>query len=220
MEWREPAAELCRLIGDLDEPAYLVSTADAVTIDPRLRVGRYQGWTSTIADLLFRDWLIEQGKWQGRGFAAVIDSTKATTLQEFLGTVLHELAHYLTFANLPEDSAENREVARLYLKSMPDKLADPNCNPEDPFLPDRYFHGQEFIRAACHVAHRANKEIGSVRPKHLRFSTPYYGLYYSENTMMSLLESELESKKPIREILKTEPPKRFVEILEMATEKK
>lgn len=219
-EWRTFAAKLCRKVGDMTEPAYIVGDAEATKINPTLdtRLCGATAYTGVVADLWLKEYLVGKGLWKGRGFATVVVDSELPKSQDWLGAVLHELAHHLTHSTsdrlLHLEPTLVEQVAAIELKFLENTVTLNNRRLKS--VPWES-HGPEFVRAACHVAHRANREIQCVRPRHLRFSEPYYGPGLNENTMMGMLEPELGSKKSIREILQTEPPKLFAEIMEMAT---
>ncbi len=79
-------------------------------------------------------------------------------------------------------------------------------------------HEWRFVRAACHVAHRANKRLACIQPAHLAFATPYLPRPFNEAAYMTAIRRELHIRRPIREILATAPPAEFLLRWNMATE--
>ena len=219
MNWITASEQLIHEIAgdDLEGQAvYLVPFAWVAEYEPRLRGGYCSAWTSPLADLLLHKWLSSHNRWHGRGFATILHGDQLQTVQTFAGAVLHELGHYLTFA-LPHEVAELDHTSERVLSWVPLHWADPLPVRIDPRpLPRWHDHGTDFVRACCHLAHRVENVLESVRPHHIRFVKPYY-FGYSESHFLQALGSELERTGSIRAILAEPAPTAFTALWQRAT---
>lgn len=184
-----------------------------------------EGWTSAFADLLARPLLEEQGRWAGRGFTFFmlpppnLDATDRT----WLGKCVHEAGHYATF---------NEVRCKFILDRMPPEIQNafaPYATPSgfvtrleqsgesvcqqnitDTEL-ERNQHGADWIRATLHMVERGYIEA-------LPFAacnTSQYGRVPYWMFQIALADELRElADVPIREILKTEPPAKFLEYME------
>lgn len=203
-------------------PIYLVDFQEVETTAPELRAGLNLGWTSKVCDLLLCDYLSQQGRWKGRGFAAVIQCSLLPARRYLLGVVLHELAHYLTFKPMQDKLPvlPERQLSLELLSWLPKSWALPEPDPEETSsnLPRWYGHESEFIRTASHLAHRAEQVVAAVKPMHLNFGKAYYGSLFSELTWMTTLQTELDNTaETIREILAQAAPEQFQKLWQCAT---
>jgi hypothetical protein len=127
---------------------------------------------------------------------------------DLLGVILHELAHWLTFAGrVSRFDGDLPTLSRLASQAIAEVYALEASNPTH--RPEWYGHELPFVRAACHLAHRAG-QVCDVKAWHLRFSQPYYsGLF--EERWLDLLCDELQDRsgEPIKSILRSRPPKPF-----------
>lgn len=203
---------------EIRRPAYLLDPMSMK--DRRLFGGDVMGWTASVADILMRRELERQGRWRGRGFTSVIKLANIRDGFRFVaGVCLHEFSHHLDYLSTPTAEIEmslpcmeilppERETAiDNAIEMVGDRLED-IAEIEEP-LPTWYGHELNFIRAAVHVAHRAGKVFESVRPKHLRFVSPYH-YQGSENMAVECCRDELDTELPIVEILRSDPPLELV----------
>jgi hypothetical protein len=203
---------------EIKRPTYLIDPSSMK--DSRLFAGDVMGWTASVADILVRRELERQGRWRGRGFTSVIKLENIRPGFRFVaGVVLHEFAHHLDYLSTPTAEIEmnlpvmdtlplERETAIDNAIEMVGDCLGNIAEVEDA-LPTWYGHELNFIRAAVHVAHRANRVFESIRPDHLRFVSPYH-YRGCENTAVACCENELDSEMPITEILRSDPPEKLV----------
>jgi len=209
-------ADLIREIDPaMDRPIYLVGFDE-------IRDELFQGpsnaiaWTSRTLDTELSDWLVAQGRWCGKGFAAIIHLDRCGSFQKTIGACLHEYAHYCDWGSAGDfDSPSERIAAVEMLHSWRPLLA--TAQDDELALPRWVNHGQRFVRACCHLAHRTAYAVESVRPGHLSFGSRYYGSQFTEATWMQSLAAELHSAGSIRDILSTDPPIDFTELFKEAT---
>ncbi len=217
--WTDTAERLLRTIAadDLDGfGCYVVDFADITHIEPRLNGSGALAWTSFLLPITIRPWLESQGRWIGDGFATVVHRDRIPSWIDTLGCVVHELAHWVSddraldvHDEIPVEMAEQFAMA---LRDWSDRGDDaPRANPT------WFQHEAPFVRAACHLAHRANEAVEAIRPKHVRFASMYYPWPFNENMFMTAIESELDRVGSVRTILQNTAPKSFVELWEAAT---
>jgi hypothetical protein len=218
--WTEKAELLLRTIAadDLDgRGCYVVDFESIAHIEPRLHGSRSLAWTSFLLPTTIRPWLESQGRWIGDGFGTVVHRDRIPTWIDTLGCCVHELAHWVSDDRaievrdqIPVEMAEQFAMA---LRDWSDRGEDtPRTNPT------WFQHEAPFVRAACHLAHRAGQVAEAIRPKHVQFATQYYPQPFNEETFMSSLSSELDSTGSIREILRSDAPDEFTELWTIATE--
>jgi len=194
-----------------DVPIYLVPEQRFSVIDRPLGV---LAWTSYFCDIQVSDRMRELGLWKGKGFATVIFLDRLShSTRELRGAVLHEFAHYLTFPPRPESYSSLDATAANEWVAIANASADASKNDSPPWRN----HDPEFVRAACHLAHRA-KRLCDVASHNLSFSYWYYGC--NEDVWMNTLRDELTSMAsvPIRDILKTAPPSDFSTLARILTQ--
>jgi hypothetical protein len=209
---------LCRSVAanELDGlPCYLVDASDLEGYERSLAVGDFLGWTSRYADLILCDYLTKRDKWRGRGFACVMRCDQLPTLQDLAGCVLHELAHFICHPAPKQISVDASILSEPLIRLAKTDLKLP-AFPDN--LPPWDGHEADFVRVACHVAHRSGLACESIRPRHLRFASAYYPRPFGEHEFMTALESELNDKRSIREIVAGDPPEAFSKLWHHATE--
>jgi hypothetical protein len=212
-------AESIRIIGEIeptlrDIPIYLVDVAE---FDLRDKALDCLGFTGPLLDIELAHQLSQRGRWRGPGFAAALYVDRiGNRFADLLGVVLHELAHWMTFADrVSRFDGDLPTLSRLASQAIEEIYRLEATNPTHQ--PEWYGHELPFIRAACHLAHRA-RQVCDVKPWHLRFSGPYYsGLY--EERWLDLLGDELQDRsgEPIKHILRSRPPKPFKGLFEALT---
>lgn len=195
-------------------PVYLIDAREYQVDD----VGyACEGYTAFFLDLQLSCQLAERGLWKGDGFATVVFLDRIGTAQRFItGVALHELAHWLTFPDRPAlvgDVAAVAAVADEICKFANDADAKAT-QPRPPW----HRHGADFVRACCHLIHRASKFDSELAPWHAKFSAGYYGV--DEVVWMRILQSELRDleRLPVRAILQMTPPRDFAELHRLLTE--
>jgi hypothetical protein len=125
------------------------------------------GCTSRTLDVLLKDWLEERGEWVGRRPAIYIaDATIAQIAREqateptgvsqlhneiLVAAVCHELAHVAE--SEPDYCQPFAELQTFATKLAAYSLSIAEQSPYPPF----FGHGPHFIRAAVHLAYRAEK---------------------------------------------------------------
>jgi hypothetical protein len=195
-------------------PIYLVDASDYRVDD----VGySCEAYTSFLLDLQLSCQLAERGLWRGPGFATVLFMDRIGTAQRFVnGTVLHELGHWATFPDRPTFTGDVAAVAAVADEIC--KFANDADAQVTTARPPWLRHGADFVRACCHLLHRASKIDSEIAPWHLRFSMPYYAT--DEQCWMRTLRDELRDLEglPIRAILQTTPPRDFSELHRLLTQ--
>ncbi|MCR9294064.1 MAG: hypothetical protein NXI32_15170 [bacterium] len=214
MQWKQAANWLLSQVEPELPPVYLLTNGEAKSVDSRLGFSQHAGWTSPIADLLFSQFLNNLDAWQGRGFCAVVDVNQHDSLQSLLGCVLHEFAHWTTFGEVQSDDSIDLPLGRVALKVAPKQWAKPQPATE---LPGWTGHGADWVRACCHLSHRASGVVASLRPKHLQFGQQYFGSPFTEDAFMASLACELHDRRPIRQILTDDEPEAFRRLWGLAT---
>jgi len=202
-------AESIRIINAIeptmrDVPIYLVDVAEFDVRDKALDV---LGFTGPLLDIELAHQLDQRGRWRGAGFAAALYVDRiGNRFADLLGVVLHELAHWLTFADrVSRFDGDLATLSSLASQAIAEVYALEATNPTHH--PEWYGHELPFVRAACHLAHRAG-QVCDVKPWHLRFSESYYnGL--REEYWMTVFSDELRAAetKPIKRIVRSRPPK-------------
>ncbi len=218
-QWKAKAELLLRMVAEQDlegVPVYIVAKID---LDQTfLGKPSWGAWTSNVGDIELMGILEPQGLWQGRGFGMVLDESKLISEPDRLGACLHELAHFLDQAPLYKielDENALRAFAVALQANRTTKAIQPPVEPKEP--PPWAGHGERFVRACCHLAHRAGQVLESIQPKHLRFGATYYGQRGTENVWMQSLASELDDTRPIRAILDSDAPLEFLKRYDDAT---
>jgi hypothetical protein len=181
---------------------YVIDWREIAEQFPELRRDGVLAYTSPHLPSALQPWLEAAGRWIGDGFAAIVMRELIGTWHEVLGIATHELAHWLTGEPCSgKEQAESLAIVSEYASS------DNSEPPSPPWLG----HGPDFILAAAHLTHRAQKLVGSVGPHQVRFSRQYTGI--PEPTWMAAIEKELTHSGPIRNLLTdTLPPPRFGEL--------
>lgn len=194
------------------QPKYLLSDDEAFRIDRSLATGKSAAWTSRVLDLVLGEHLTSTGQWRGRGFAAIVDPAKHSTLKEIASSVCHELAHWIDSGAQVGPVSDVVERSRQLLDSMRDS-SDLLTQASKPAW---HNHGARFVRASCHIATRVARF--KITPADLRFATGYYGST-TEYDFMASLSGELtsRSKESIAAIIATPAPKAFADFWHRAT---
>jgi hypothetical protein len=185
-----------------------------------------EGWTSPFADLLARPLLEEQGRWAGRGFTFFMRPPPELdgTNRAWLGKCVHEAGHYATadiaFCEFVFDQMSPEIQKTLAPYATPDgfiaQLAEsgqPVCkqNVTDNEL-RRRDHNSDWIRATLHLVERADAKAHP----YSACATSSYGFTSPWMFQLALADELRElATMPIREILKTAPPAKFLEFLEL-----
>jgi len=106
--------------------------------------------------------LERQGRWHGRGFAAVVDIPSIETTASLLAVVLHEFAHYVETAAQTAAIADAMGVA-AFDATLSAPAADVGTErPEPTHDENQKMHSPQFIRLAIHLELRALRH--GVRP--------------------------------------------------------
>jgi hypothetical protein len=214
VNWQATAERVIRLLTNETRPIYLLDVAE-IGVSPQT----VAGWTSGVLDLCCR--VAIGDRWQGRGFCAVIDPAKFETWQEIVGACLHEFAHYLDhgLTELPVKRRDPELLQIAAIMSAKIQFEFPKQDPDDPddLPPPWDMHEARFVRACCHLAHRAGALVESIRPQHLQFGIRYYGHPFGENVWMTAIDSELSHTGDLRTLLDTDPPAKFAETYRLAT---
>lgn len=211
----QAAENLIRVIdpGMRDIPIYLIDAREYQVDDVGYSCDAY---TAYLLDLQLSCQLAERGLWKGDGFATVLFPDRIGTAQRFVtGVVLHELGHHLCFPDRPAlvgDVAAVAAVADEICRFANDADAQ-ITQPRPPWLR----HGADFVRACCHLIHRASKLNSELAPWHGKFSSAYYSV--DEVVWMRILQDELRELEqlPIRAILQMAPSRDFAELHRLLT---
>lgn len=216
--WRELSAMLLQSVDSefTSTPVYLFDSRE-IEDDLCSQCG-YRAYTAAALDLELSPKLLSCDQWRGRGFAAVFDIDYFDEWSDLFGCVLHEAAHFLEGPKgtpAPNPVKASSEIRQLLAKWA--AQIEPNDYQPQPWSQ----HGQQFVRAACHLAYRVNR-FASISPDTLQFSRPYYGSKFTEGTWMDALAGELKQSadKPIRDVLKTPAPAPFKRHWMKATQSK
>ena len=218
-DWKETAKRSEGFVRQLDShlapiPIYLIR--DNGTLRDYLAVGDHAAaHTNPFADLVARPYLESIGEWRGRGFAGVF---KPAHPWNFLATVLHELAHFLStpkrICELSEIPATNdSKMLRFDPKNNAieinhEKFRAQLVSRADPAreIPPWADHGLLFIRALAHLCFRARQFV-----KFLALDQMYYAKHYGLSDAYIywlLLEDECAANAeiPVREALAKPAP--------------
>ena len=203
--WTDKAEEVCRAGAGSDlagVPVYIFAAAD---VPPELRPVGAAGFTAPFLSDALRPWLESQGRWQGAGFATVIDAAQLPADPwNLIAAAVHELAHYIEYRALARSmGVDELPIATAALvASCREPLEAPAAT--KPWA----MHDCSWIRAAIHLRHRAVKANHWFSFEGMHVSGTRYGLgcawHYAE-----LLADELESTEPITAVLQTEAPREF-----------
>lgn len=197
-----------------ETPVYLLNADEFGVVDMPPDV---LAFTSYLLDLQMAKRLDDRGAWHGPGFAAVVFGNRIPAIPRFVaGACLHELSHWLTFPARPsfvgDDLAETAAIAATVFE-----LATEAEHDTQEERPQWFKHDPDFVRAATHLAYRAGRLDPEIRPWNLEFALRYYGL--DEMAWMRVLADECRAMAdvPIRDILTTEPPRDFLELVRLLT---
>jgi hypothetical protein len=209
----QAAAELVRAVAPEIENIYLIDARDYSVPDVGFDVG---GYTSYLMDLQLSRELAERGLWKGPGFCAAVYLDRVGTVQRFVnGAVLHEAGHWLAFPDRPVLDGDFAAVAAVADEIC--RFANDMDSQVTELRPPWHRHGADFVRACCHLIHRASKLDSEIAPWHGKFSSAYYGV--DEVVWMRILQSELRDLEqlPIRAILQMAPSRDFAELHRLLT---
>ncbi len=191
-------------------PIYLLDAKEFETIDRPLDV---MAWTSFLCDIQMSSQLSDLCQWRGPGFATVIYLDRLpSTLRHIGGVALHEFAHWLTFPDRPGTYGEMKSETANELVSCATRSAEETDLHSPPWIR----HEPDFVRAACHLAHRAGL-VSEIVPWNLCFSGPYYDV--GEMVWMRTLADEIRQMErvPIRDVLQRDPPNDFRDLSRLLT---
>ena len=151
----------------------------------------------------------------GDGFHCLIRIGEIKSVQQLVGTVLHEFSHYLD--NPPEKRKPSTPKTQVEIETDKLQLALAMDWVKAGLVPTWLGHEERFVRACCHLWYRGNQAMASLRPKHLVFGERYYPVHFTENAWIQSLSDELGYHGSIRQLLDTSPPERFNELYRLAT---
>ena len=151
----------------------------------------------------------------GVGFRCLVRIGEIKTVQQLVGVVLHEFAHYLDNPQKKRKPTTPRTQVEIETDKLQLALA------MDWFkaglVPTWLGHEERFVRACATLWFRANQRMESLRPKHLVFGERYYPVHFTENAWIQSLSDELGYRGSIRQLLDTSPPERFSRLYSLAT---
>ena len=148
------AEAICRsIVPELEIPLYILPESETPGVFKC--AGDCRGYTRPTLDAELRHVLSDRGVWRGRGHAMVVDVDPEAQPDQFVRTVLHELAHGL------DGSRKQGTVGTLPIDQIPEWglfLVEPPTAPMKPAdrsgVPWRH-HDAAWIRTAIHIATRA-----------------------------------------------------------------
>ena len=201
------------------------SSAPDRLVDHAEKQKRCFGLFTPLMDVALRDHLMSRGEWLGPGVAWYIDDVRIAEAScdheeyrtGFIGICLHEFAHALCNNTWSHTFKEELVTPDLDVMDLWLRCVEPTADDDEPrelWLD----HGQDFVRACCHLWHRASRLI-DIAPRNLAFAGRRYGLIDAERYIASLgRELNDRSGEPIREILATSPPGSFERLWRFNTE--
>jgi hypothetical protein len=211
------ATRLARDVAALDfddRPIYLLAYSEVKEFAAGLSGGNAcLGWTFCTMDLTLRPWLSSQGRWQGRGWAAVLRDDVLRCEADLIDVALHELAHGIEFSSAPAARMPASRLPRL-LRVRPRDLPEANDQPDDS-RPDRcradlHHHGIRFIRTALHVAWRSRQAGWRPSLSMMNVAGRAYELRPGRDYQDALGDEPREREaEPIQSILRDAPPPPF-----------
>jgi hypothetical protein len=152
--WRDVLEGLLRRVDPhFAEPIYLVSRREAAAAGI-LEMHDFAGLTSIAMSGSLRFLLKRQGRWKGRGFAAIVDVAGNMSAAALEAVALHELAHYVDgisevqgLANVVGQAAFDAKLSESVglWTEKPGPTRAESCRQ----------HGARFIRLAIHAEIRA-----------------------------------------------------------------
>ena len=230
----EELETLCRRIAPGDfggHPIYICFSS--VLPGPLRPAASTWGYTGELLDLALHSWLMDSGRWRGRGAAIVVNDIAiredvedwAAEDPEFgaelyrtrvLAIVLHELSHTLSinldFKPLPVAVAPEIESQTLAITTA--WVAKSTENPWVTSGPVWLGHEAGFIRTLLHVIHRAYR-LGIERlPDDMLFVASNYSLS-PLGAYRRTLSSELDAfdqRITFDDLRTCSPPESFVEL--------
>lgn len=223
---RDEWAGFLRECFPLDLPAHrAVYIVDAIEAGPKVAnfhpesPRERMAWTSPALDLQLQPRLETFNEWRGRGFAMCIRDLAVFTAESAtrqLAIVLHEFCHYIDLQAEWHKAASGWDViAEADPVLVAEVLAELSARPQ----PVWYLHEARFIRAACHVHHRASLNGFRGELAGMTIAGPTYGLSHVDDYRKSLGDEPTELVAlPIAEILNTPEPVMFGAQFEADTE--
>lgn len=212
-------------------PVY-VCCASAMPVDlrPPKTVFGFQG---PVLDLSFKSWLVDAGRWRGRGPCFVLNDvaiqTDATERAgddvalrdelyrgQMLATALHEAAHALAspidLRPVPDEIASDIEQSAR--AAVVEFVEDKPLAADAEFPPQWLGHEAAFIRTLLHVHHRAER-LGIERlPDNFLFANANYSLsgLWSYRRALSREINGFDSSLTFADLRACHPPREFVEL--------
>jgi hypothetical protein len=168
------------------------------------------GCYSKNLDLQLQQWLQAQGRWQGRQPAIYVDDTRNEDWFPFAWAV-HEMAHIADMGF----SGSQFVFKSTLRQEKTDWIEQRNDPPKvDTTLGYDPFHGPRFVRACCHLWHRAMSLGCAFSPEHI-----YEGKQYNVPeawTVLDALDDEPRRLEQLRveTILILPAPAAFNELFE------
>lgn len=202
-------------------PIYVVSQWDAggeFYVEPSPFESEYAAYTSLSLSAQLQEHLKASGRWDGDGFAIVVQEHAAPTGRELIEVALHESAHrFQRLAEQPVDES-TVEVPPADVDRLRNRVSAAHIDVEtvlrqlDRFapLPRWHNHGPDWIRAALHVSHRANAHGFATDPAAMGVD----GYLLADPLAYSLAlgdEPARRVKEPLCDVLTDPPPTAFVE---------
>jgi hypothetical protein len=239
----EPLPESDALQDDLERLFRRIAPADlgsrpcyvamASTMPADLRPGaEVLGYHCTFLDITFRSWLVDSGRWRGRGPAVVINDIALQAIAEQLGgddvdlvaelyrdrvhaLLFHEIAHALSqpfdLRPVPTEIADT--VERDSRAAVVQWITTRDEMPADP-PPHWIGHEAAFIRTLLHIVARAER-LGVKRPADgLMFASFNYslsGLWCYRSELAKEIES-FDSSLCFADLRLCHPPIGFIRL--------
>lgn len=173
---RDEAESLCRTLAPVDLRGRNVYVAFKSEMGEAFQGDGCSGMTCKGMDLVVRPYIA--GRWRGRGAAMFIDDVyhrrtstlrvlryrgtatkvRKVTRAEVLCVVLHELSHIVDrdYIPTPDDAEPPATYLMRATEMVTQGIADADTTPEQDGRPPYTHHEARFVRACCHLSHRAN----------------------------------------------------------------
>ena len=213
-----------------NEPFYVLSHAELAEAGLHDSDNDVAGFTSRHRlDLICRDYLESQGRWEGEGLAVVVTPDRIRRSlhddmglqRRVTGATLHEVGHAIEIRER-EGRVEPSEPRQPKVETVVDYngLGD-----NEVITPGRigrmpgaiWTHAHRFIRLAVHLHHRCCRIGGEIpQPADVCFANTYPGLerMSSPGAYIDTLWGECVSDfdTPIVEVVSQEPPQGFMDL--------
>ncbi len=177
-------------------------------------------FTTLLLDQDLRPYLEERGRWQGRGFACVLDTDKFQDTprtpqwtETAIGMVIHEATHWLQYQGGENPAKLGCAPGKFNRQHIEKVLRCPVWQAYYTKAPvSAVGHGAPFVRAAVHLWHRTNA-VCPLPIARCWIAGANYGLSRPE-TYAASLGTELRSMANTRiaDILRTRPPEAFAQL--------